>query len=106
MYDEARRPKPRLWRLSPPGSPDETSATEGALLSYPQEGMMHASPTQGFEILSSQLGNESQPAAKDEKENMSEDEAMIRGDGDGEVLAQPQTAAEKVAQRRKMKRFR
>lgn len=41
---------------------------------------------------------------KEEDEDVIDDEDMVEGEGD--VTAQPQTAAERTAQRRKMKRFR
>ncbi len=54
----------------------------------------------------SQTGNEGQAAVKEEDDEVLDDEEMIEGDGDGDVPPQPQTAAERTAQRRKMKRFR
>lgn len=64
-----------------------------------------SSAGQGSEIPSGQPGNEAQGGVKDEEEIL-DDEEMIEGDGDGETPTQPQTAAERTAQRRKMKRFR
>ncbi|KAK3308705.1 uncharacterized protein B0T15DRAFT_392829 [Chaetomium strumarium] len=73
---------------------------------------------QGSETAPGQPGNEGHAAVKDEDEEaVSEDEEMIEaeaeaegegegGEGEGEAQAQPQTAAERTAQRRKMKRFR
>lgn len=45
-------------------------------------------------------------AIKDEDEDVLDDDEMIEGDGEGNAPSQPQTAAERTAQRRKMKRFR
>lgn len=52
--------------------------------------------------------NEAQSTIKDEDDNVLDDEEMIDGDVEEEpqAQAQPQTAAERTAQRRKMKRFR
>ncbi|KAK4229797.1 pah2 homeobox protein encoded by the pah2 protein [Podospora fimiseda] len=60
----------------------------------------------GPEALSNQSGNERQIAVKEEDEDVIEDDEMGDGDLDGESQPQPQTAAERTAQRRKMKRFR
>lgn len=54
----------------------------------------------------SQSVNDSQSMVKEEDDDVLEDEEMIEVEGDGEVPSQPQTAAERTAQRRKMKRFR
>ncbi|KAK3499940.1 uncharacterized protein B0T23DRAFT_307641 [Neurospora hispaniola] len=52
--------------------------------------------------------NEAQSTIKDEDDDVLDDEEMIDGDVEEEpqAQAQPQTAAERTAQRRKMKRFR
>lgn len=65
-----------------------------------------SSAGQGSEIAPSHTGNEGQIIVKDEDEEVVEDEEMIEGEMDGEAQPQPQTAAERTAQRRKMKRFR
>ncbi len=65
-----------------------------------------SSAGQGSETGPSHSGNEGQAAVKEEDEEVIEDEEMIEGEGDGEAQTQPQTAAERTAQRRKMKRFR
>jgi hypothetical protein len=53
---------------------------------------------------------EGQAGVKDEDDEILDDEEMLEGEGEGEgegdVPPQPQTAAERTAQRRKMKRFR
>jgi hypothetical protein len=46
------------------------------------------------------------PAVKDEDDEVLDDEDMIEGEGDDDAPTRPQTAAERTAQRRKMKRFR
>ncbi|RWA13269.1 hypothetical protein EKO27_g1800 [Xylaria grammica] len=57
-------------------------------------------------------GNEDTIVGKEEEEEVVDDDDMIEGDGDGEgdgedeTPNQPQTAAERTAARRKMKRFR
>ncbi len=56
------------------------------------------------EITTGHPGNEEQGGVKDEDEEVLDDEEMAEGEGD--VPSQPQTAAERTAQRRKMKRFR
>jgi len=65
-----------------------------------------SSAGQGSETGPSHSGNEGQPIAKEEDEEVIDDEEMIEGEVEGEAPAQPQTAAERTAQRRKMKRFR
>jgi hypothetical protein len=68
-----------------------------------------SSAGQGSETATSQPGNDGQAAVKDEDEEVVlEDEEMIEAEaeGEGEAQPQPQTAAERTAQRRKMKRFR
>ena len=64
-----------------------------------------SSTGQGSDMPPSQTADAQVPI-KDEDEDVLEDEEMIEGDAEGEVPAQPQTAAERTAQRRKMKRFR
>lgn len=51
-------------------------------------------------------GSEGQVVPKEEDDDGLDDEEMLEGDGDGETPTQAQTAAERTAQRRKMKRFR
>lgn len=57
-------------------------------------------------------GNEETIVGKEEDEEVVDEDDMIEGDGDGEgegedeTPSQPQTAAERTAARRKMKRFR
>ncbi|EAQ90487.1 hypothetical protein CHGG_02422 [Chaetomium globosum CBS 148.51] len=65
-----------------------------------------SSAGQGSETAPSHSGNEGQAVIKEEDEEVVEDEDMIEGEVDGDAQAQPQTAAERTAQRRKMKRFR
>lgn len=65
-----------------------------------------SSAGQGPEIAPSQPSNDVQNAVKDDEEVLLDDEEMIEGDGEGDAPSQPQTAAERTAQRRKMKRFR
>ncbi|KAK3945093.1 homeobox-leucine zipper protein HDG5 [Diplogelasinospora grovesii] len=65
-----------------------------------------SSAGQGPETTTSQSGAEGQGAVKEEDEDVLDDEEMVEGEGDGEAAPQPQTAAERTAQRRKMKRFR
>ncbi|OIW29912.1 hypothetical protein CONLIGDRAFT_351518 [Coniochaeta ligniaria NRRL 30616] len=65
-----------------------------------------SSTGQTSDIPTSHQEIDSQAAIKDEDEEVLDDEEMIEGDGDGDVPSHPQTAAERTAQRRKMKRFR
>lgn len=66
-----------------------------------------SSTGQASDIPPSQPANESSSAVKEEEDDVLEDEEMAEGDGEGgDAPAQPQTAAERTAQRRKMKRFR
>jgi hypothetical protein len=63
---------------------------------------------QGGETNSSQPGNDVSGGLKADDDEVLDDEDMVEGDGDldGDGSSQPQTAAERTAQRRKMKRFR
>ncbi|KAK4104724.1 hypothetical protein N658DRAFT_187646 [Parathielavia hyrcaniae] len=66
-----------------------------------------SSAGQSAEAAPSHSGNEGPAAAiKEEDEEVLEDEEMVEVEAEGETQAQPQTAAERTAQRRKMKRFR
>ena len=65
-----------------------------------------SSTGQAAEIPASQPVSDSQSMVKEEEDDVLEDEEMIEAEGDGEAPSQPQTAAERTAQRRKMKRFR
>ena len=65
-----------------------------------------SSAGQGSETAPSHSGNEGQTIIKEEDEEVVDDEEMIEGEVEGDAQAQPQTAAERTAQRRKMKRFR
>ncbi len=65
-----------------------------------------SSAGQGSEVPTNQPANDGQTAIKEEDEDVLEDEEMVEGEAEGEAPAQPQTAAERTAQRRKMKRFR
>ncbi|AEO56334.1 hypothetical protein MYCTH_2301118 [Thermothelomyces thermophilus ATCC 42464] len=92
-------------------STTSTETRDVSLGSNPLSSVSSA-PGQGSEAgAPSQSGNEGQPAAvkeEEEEEEVVEDEEMAEG-GEGGTEAQPQqpqTAAERTAQRRKMKRFR
>ncbi|OTA67468.1 hypothetical protein K449DRAFT_430693 [Hypoxylon sp. EC38] len=63
-----------------------------------------SSAGQGQEATSGPSGNEESALGKDEDEEVLEDDEMV--EGEGETTTQPQTAAERTAARRKMKRFR
>lgn len=65
-----------------------------------------SSAGQGSEVGPNHTVNEVQVAVKEEDEEVLEDEDMLEGEAEGETMPQPQTAAERTAQRRKMKRFR
>ncbi|KAK3326524.1 hypothetical protein B0H66DRAFT_163120 [Apodospora peruviana] len=81
-----------------------TEATGMSLGSNPLSSV--SSTGQGPDIPLNHTSNEGQNAVKEEDEDVLDDEEMIEGDGEGEAHTQPQTAAERTAQRRKMKRFR
>lgn len=61
---------------------------------------------QGPETAPNPSENDGPSLVKEEEEEVVEDEEMVEGEGEGEAPAPPQTAAERTAQRRKMKRFR
>lgn len=63
-----------------------------------------SSAGQGSDLPPSQSGNEDQLNKQDEDDEVIDDDDLI--DGEGEGTGQPQTAAERTAARRKMKRFR
>jgi hypothetical protein len=65
-----------------------------------------SSAGQVSEAAPSQAENDGQTLVKEEEEEVVEDEEMVEGEGEGETQPPPQTAAERTAQRRKMKRFR
>ncbi|KAM7195968.1 pah2 homeobox protein encoded by the pah2 protein [Rhypophila sp. PSN 637] len=65
-----------------------------------------SSTGQGPEAVVNHVSNDGQSQIKEEDEDILDDEEMVEGDGDGEQPPVPQTAAERTAQRRKMKRFR
>ncbi len=87
-------------------------AQEDPLASTDTPGLAHASglaePTpsigQGQDVASSQTGNEDAVVEKDEDDDVLDDDEMVEAEGDPPT--QPQTAAERTAARRKMKRFR
>lgn len=84
---------------SGPAEPQDTSTGSNTLSSAPSAG-------QGTEAGPDHSGNEGKAAAKEEDEEVAEDEVMAERGAEGEAQPQPQTAAERTAQRRKMKRFR
>ncbi|KAI0881028.1 uncharacterized protein GGS22DRAFT_74722 [Annulohypoxylon maeteangense] len=63
-----------------------------------------ASSVQGQEATSGPTVNEDSAIGKDEDDEVLDDDEMV--EGEGESTTQPQTAAERTAARRKMKRFR
>ncbi|KAI1406445.1 hypothetical protein F4819DRAFT_158476 [Hypoxylon fuscum] len=63
-----------------------------------------SSAGQGQETASGPAGNEETAIGKDEDDEVLEDDEMV--EAEGETTTQPQTAAERTAARRKMKRFR
>jgi hypothetical protein len=63
-----------------------------------------SSAGQGQEIPASHIGNEGEAPKPEGEDEVVDDEEMV--EDDGEPSGQPQTAAERTAQRRKMKRFR
>lgn len=87
-------------------------AQEESLASTDTPGLAHTSnlvePTasigQGRDVAASQSGNEDVVVEKEEDDDVLEDDEMLEADGDHP--GHPQTAAERTAARRKMKRFR
>lgn len=65
-----------------------------------------SSTGQTSDIPASRQDNDGQTAIKDEDDEVFDDDEMIEGEGEGDAPTRPQTAAERTAQRRKMKRFR
>jgi hypothetical protein len=90
-----------------PGHDESLVSTETASLSLGSNPLSSVSSAgQGSETGPSLSGNEGQTVIKEDDDEVVEDEEMIEGEADGEMQPQPQTAAERTAQRRKMKRFR
>jgi len=87
-----------------------TEATQLAL--EPNSSTSAPSAEQNRRISLSIGGNEETSVGKEEDDEVLDDDDMVEGDGDGEgegedeTPNQPQTAAERTAARRKMKRFR
>ncbi|ORY71234.1 uncharacterized protein BCR38DRAFT_6125 [Pseudomassariella vexata] len=71
-----------------------------SLASNPLSSVSSAGQT---DMTASQSGNEETMVEKDEDDDVLDDDEMLEGDGES---TQPQTAAERTAARRKMKRFR
>ncbi|KAK3378219.1 hypothetical protein B0H63DRAFT_240527 [Podospora didyma] len=65
-----------------------------------------SSAGQGSDAAPGHSVNDVQSGIKEEDEEVMDDEEMVEGEAEGEVPPQAQTAAERTAQRRKMKRFR
>ncbi|KAK0635403.1 hypothetical protein B0T17DRAFT_40220 [Bombardia bombarda] len=65
-----------------------------------------SSTNQGPEVTTNHSASDVQNTIKEEDEDVLDDEDMVEGDVEGDTPTQPQTAAERTAQRRKMKRFR
>ena len=88
--------------------PDESLvSTETPGMSLGSNPLSSVSSTgQTSELPTSHPDNDGQAVIKDEDDEVLDDEEMIEGDGEGDAPSQPQTAAERTAQRRKMKRFR
>ncbi|KAI2621710.1 hypothetical protein GGR54DRAFT_76344 [Hypoxylon sp. NC1633] len=88
------------------------SAHEESLASADPQGLpigpnptgSRSSTAHGQETASGTTGNEETAIGKDEEDEVLEDDEMV--EGEGESTTQPQTAAERTAARRKMKRFR
>ena len=88
---------------------DSHTSTETPHISLSSHPLNSVSSTAHGPISSApQSMNEVQSTIKEEEDDVLDDEDMIDGDVEGEpqAQAQPQTAAERTAQRRKMKRFR
>jgi len=83
-----------------------TEASGMSLGSNPLSSVSSVTTGQGPEASTNNPSNEVQSVIKEEDEDVLEDEEMVEAEMEGETPAQPQTAAERTAQRRKMKRFR
>ncbi|KAK4127382.1 hypothetical protein N657DRAFT_564825 [Parathielavia appendiculata] len=97
-------PPPKSIELAHEESLTATETPGVSLGSNPLSSVSSAG--QSSETAPSHSGNEGQAAIKEEEEEVLEDEEMVEVEAEGETQAQPQTAAERTAQRRKMKRFR
>ena len=80
-------------------SRDTPALTHGSSLVEPA-----SSVGPGQDIATSQSGNEEPLIEKEDEDEVMEDDEIV--EAEGEVTGQPQTAAERTAARRKMKRFR
>lgn len=90
-----------------PTHEEPLGSTEPPGMSLGSNPLNSVSPAgQGVETAANHSGNEGQNAVKEEEEELVEDEEMVDGEAEGGTQAQPQTATERTAQRRKMKRFR
>lgn len=87
---------------------DSLASTDTPGLSNPLSSV--SSVGQGQESAQSQAANDDSALGKEEDDDVLDDDEMLDGDGDGdgdgEGSSHPQTAAERTAARRKMKRFR
>lgn len=82
-------------------------STEATGMSLGSNPLISVSSTgQGPEATVNHTTNDEQNPIKEEDDDVLDDEEMMEGDGDGDQPPVPQTAAERTAQRRKMKRFR
>jgi len=64
-----------------------------------------ASTGQPADLVAAHPGSDDHTGIKEDEDEVVDDEEMVEGDGES-TPTQPQTAAERTAQRRKMKRFR
>ncbi|KAL2135084.1 hypothetical protein VTI74DRAFT_9900 [Chaetomium olivicolor] len=83
-----------------------SDGTPGLALGSNPISSVSSSVGQTSEIAPSHSGNEVQSVVKEEDEEVVEDEEMMEGEAEKDAQPQPLTAAERTAQRRKMKRFR
>ncbi|KAH6626319.1 hypothetical protein B0J18DRAFT_408658 [Chaetomium sp. MPI-SDFR-AT-0129] len=95
---------PKVPELATDESSTSTETRGMSLASNPLSSV--SSVGQSSEPAPSQSVNDGQAAMKEEEEEVVEDEEMIEGELESDAQTQPQTAAERTAQRRKMKRFR
>lgn len=86
---------------------ESLASTETTGMSLGSNPLSSVSSTgQGPETTVNHVSSDGQNAIKEEEEDILDDEEMVEVEGDGEQPPAPQTAAERTAQRRKMKRFR
>lgn len=98
--------QPALSGVSDPYRPKTEMSHDGSMVSATVQAVqpMPAQAAGHNDPMSSGRGHEETSGVKEDEDDAGDDEEMV--EGDAETMPQPQTAAERTAQRRKMKRFR